>query len=108
MSKCHTILPARTSLHAFLISNAFFLTQPQCCVTFQMNLALVLLKCRSFHIDIILQRQVTTFCIFLSLSTSKSVYVLCDPFFITILIFVTISTSNRMASSAINDKFDEC
>ena len=80
MSKRHTILPARTSLHAFLISNAFFLTQPQCCVTFQMNLALVLLKCRSFHIDIILQRQVTTFYIFLSLSTSKSVMCYVIPF----------------------------
>ena len=32
---------------------------------------------------------------------------LCDLFFSFIFIFIMISTSNHMVSSAINDKFDE-
>ena len=56
MSKRHTILPTRTSLHAFFNKQRTFFNSASVLLDFLMNLALVLLKCRSLHMDIILQR----------------------------------------------------
>ena len=63
------------NLQALFYKQRFFLTQPQCCLTFQRTEPQMLLKYCLLHRGIALPRH-AIFCIFFSLSTSWSIYVL--------------------------------
>ena len=68
----------------------------------------MLLSCCLINISIIIVRHVM-YLLYLRpcLDVGLFMLYLCDLFFSFIFIFIMISTSNHMVSSAINDKFDE-
>ena len=68
----------------------------------------MLFSCCLINISIIIVRHVMyLLCLRPCLDVDLFMLYLCDLFFSFIFIFVMISTSNHMVSSAINDKFDE-